>query len=160
MTEKFNEYLVNLRPTLASNRQDIAGDHLALITNRPTDSMFIKPTDEQKIKLIVRDLLPNKSPDHVDISPRVARAVIDQISAPLYEICNKSFQTGLFPDKLKLAKVIPFFKSENKSFLNNYRPISVRSPFSENMPCTLLINLYFTLIHHYLDYCNVIWADN
>ena len=30
----------------------------------------------------------------------------------------------------------------------------------KNMPCTILRNLYFTLIHPYLDYCNVIWAGN
>ena len=69
MAEKFNEYFVNIGPTLASNIQDIAGDHLALITNRPTDSMFIKPTDEQEIKGIVRDLLPNKSSGHDNILP-------------------------------------------------------------------------------------------
>ena len=35
--------------------------------------------------------------------------------------------TMVFPDKLKLAKVIQVFKSENKSLLTNYRPISVLS---------------------------------
>ena len=41
MTEKGSKYFVNIGPTLASNIQDIPGDHLALITDRPTDSMFI-----------------------------------------------------------------------------------------------------------------------
>ena len=61
----------------------------------------------------------------------VVRAVIDQISAALCGICNKSFQTGVFPDKLKWAKIIPVFKSENKSLLINYRPISVLPLFSK-----------------------------
>ena len=125
MVEKFNEYFINIGPTLASNIQDIAGDHLSFIANRPTDSMFIKRTYKQEIKGIVRDLLPNKSPGHYDILSRAVTAVIDHLSAPLCEICNKSFQTRVFPDKLKLATVIPVFKSENKALITNYQPISV-----------------------------------
>ena len=108
---------------------------------RLTDSMFIEPTEEQEIKGIVRDLLPNTSPGRDDILPGVVRAVIDQISAPLCDICNKPFQTGVFPDKLKLAKVIPVFKSENKSLLTNYRSISVLSLFSKLLESLMHIRI-------------------
>ena len=33
--------------------------------------------------------------------------------------------TGIYPDKLKVAKVVPIFKKEDKLQLKNYRPISV-----------------------------------
>ena len=85
--------------------------------------MFIAPTNEHAIQSIVQVLLSNKSPGYDDVSPRVVKVVIDHISAPLCNIFNKSFKTGLFPDKLKLAKVIPVFKSENRTLLTNYRPI-------------------------------------
>ena len=35
------------------------------------------------------------------------------------------FNTGIFPDKLKLARVIPLHKKGNPSLLNNSRPISL-----------------------------------
>jgi len=38
------------------------------------------------------------------------------ISAPLSIILNESFQLGVFPDKLKLAKVIPLFKKDFSDF--------------------------------------------
>ena len=38
---------------------------------------------------------------------------------------------GVFPEKLKLAKVSPVFKKGNKSDMNNYRPISVLSVISK-----------------------------
>ena len=56
MAEKCTEYFANIGPTLASNIQNIAGNHLALITNRLTDSMFI-PTLASQIPNIVGDQL-------------------------------------------------------------------------------------------------------
>ena len=44
---------------------------------------------------------------------------------------NLSFETGIFPDQLKIAKVIPLFKSDDKRIINNYRPISVLPVFSK-----------------------------
>ena len=38
---------------------------------------------------------------------------------------------GHFPDKLKIAKIIPTFKSEDKLLFNNYRPISILHFFSK-----------------------------
>ena len=104
MAENFNEYFVKIGPTCTGNIQPIDGDYLAYITNRPADSMFIAPTDEHEIQSIVQVLLPNKSPGCDNVSPRVVKVVIDHI------IFNKSFKTGIFSDKLKLAKVIPVFK--------------------------------------------------
>ena len=39
--------------------------------------------------------------------------------------CNVSFELGVFPDKLKIAKVLPVFNSDDPSLFSNYRPISI-----------------------------------
>jgi len=49
----------------------------------------------------------------------------------LADIFNHCVQNGVFPDKLKLAKVIPVFKSGAKGIAFNYRPISILSHFSK-----------------------------
>ena len=46
-------------------------------------------------------------------------------------IINKSFLDDVFPDKQKLSKIIPFFKSGEKNIRNNYRPISILPNFSK-----------------------------
>ena len=40
-------------------------------------------------------------------------------------IINESLVTGIFPDKLKTAKVLPLFKKEDHAVMDNYRPISL-----------------------------------
>ena len=52
---------------------------------------------------------------------------------PLTYIINLSISQGHFPDELKLAKVIPIYKSGEKQMIENYRPISVLSFFSKNL---------------------------
>ena len=45
--------------------------------------------------------------------------------------CDLSIEKGIFPDDLKITKVTPIYKTEDKSDLSNYRPISVLSCFSK-----------------------------
>ena len=55
---------------------------------------------------------------------------IDKIINPITHIINLTFETGIFPNDFKCAKVIPIFKASDPSTLNNYRPISLLSSFS------------------------------
>ena len=36
-----------------------------------------------------------------------------------------SIAQGIFPEPLKIARIIPIFKGENEQLVQNYRPISV-----------------------------------
>ena len=55
--------------------------------------------------------------------------IFKKVSPPLLEpltcIINQSFSSGIFPNSLKIAKVIPLFKKENSKILDNYKPISL-----------------------------------
>ena len=55
------------------------------------------------------------------------------ISKPLSDICNQSFDDGIFPEINKIAKVIPIYKKGKKDDTNNYRPISLLPIFSKIM---------------------------
>ena len=46
-------------------------------------------------------------------------------------IAHPTMKEGVFPSELKLAKVVPIFKSGDSSKITNYRPISVLSFFSK-----------------------------
>jgi len=46
-------------------------------------------------------------------------------------VINKNICDGVFPNNLKIAKVVPIFKSEDSEIPTNYRPISVLTYFSK-----------------------------
>ena len=69
-------------------------------------------------------------------------------------ICNLSFSKGIFPLQMNIAKVIPIFKSGDKSQFNNYRPISVLSQFSK-----IFENLFYERLKTYIDK-HVLLSDN
>ena len=56
----------------------------------------------------------------------------------LFEAC---FKFGIFPDVLKVTKVIPIHKSGDKSKVNNYRPISVLNSISKILEKLLVSRL-------------------
>jgi hypothetical protein len=49
------------------------------------------------------------------------------ISGPLAKLMNWSIETGIYPSKLKYAKIIPVYKSGEEDNPTNYRPISLLS---------------------------------
>ena len=53
------------------------------------------------------------------------------IAAPLAQLFNYTFLSGSFPASLKIAKIVPIYKSGDKSDVSNYRPISTLSPISK-----------------------------
>ena len=55
--------------------------------------------------------LKNSSPGFDGIPAFVENQCIDNFIEPLTYIINMSFMEGVFPSELKLAKVVPIFKS-------------------------------------------------
>jgi hypothetical protein len=63
------------------------------------------------------------------------------ISKPLSFFCNKSIQTGVFPDRLKYANVKPVYKNGDRSSISNYRPISLLPVSSKVLEKTMYCEL-------------------
>ena len=74
--------------------------------------------------------------------------------SPLEYIFNLSIQTGIFPDKIKLAEIIPLYKSKEKNLITNYRPISLLITISK-----LLEKAVYKRTYHFLD-SNYVFFQN
>ena len=94
-------------------------------------SICFLPTHENEIVHVVNSLKPNASPGEDSLSPKIIRIIIKHIALPLSKIYNLSLLTGCFPNKLKVAKVTPIFKADDRQCVSNYRPISVLPFFSK-----------------------------
>ena len=70
-----------------------------------------------------------------------------EIFKPLTYIINLTLEQGIFPDSLKIAKVIPIFKQGSRLLCNNYRPISVLPALSKIFERCILnqLTFYFTI---------------
>lgn len=76
------------------------------------------------------------------------KASIDLLASPLSQMCNISFSTGIVPDKLKISKVLPTFKSEVSTNFTNYRPISILPCFSKILESAMHRRLMDYLTKH------------
>ena len=68
-----------------------------------------------------------------NISTKLLKSTIDEILIPLTHIINLSMESGTVPEKMKIAKIIPIYKSGEKDLFNNYRPISLLPALSKIM---------------------------
>jgi hypothetical protein len=84
-------------------------------------------------------------------STNLLKKVSHSILKPITHIFGCSLTTGVVPSKLKIAKVIPVFKSGDASDINNYRPISLLSSFSK-----ILEKIVQNRLVKYLDLFNLI----
>lgn len=79
------------------------------------------------------------------------KEIMGYVIEPFKYICNLSFSTGIFPDSMKVAKVIPLYKNGDKFMLTNYRPISLLPQFSK-----ILEKLFVTRLDQFIDKQNVL----
>ena len=93
---------------------------------------FLRPTSVAEVSSIVSSMKNSFSEGVDNISILPLKESIDLLAAPLAYICNSSFSEGKFPDKLKIAKILPVYKSDDKSSFTNYRPISILPCFFQS----------------------------
>ena len=127
-------FFVNIGPKLANEiksteiEEEVPADEWGFSNPR---SMYLRAVEEQEVMDTVHKCKNKTSTDCHDISMLLVKRIMDTIVKPFTFICNLSFRNGVFPNKMKKAKVIPVYKAGNKQHYTNYRPISLLSQFSK-----------------------------
>ena len=93
------------------------------LLNPNKEIFLITPTTDERISDIISDLNIRKSTRPNSIPTKVMKQIKDVISAPLAKLINRSLHNCVFPNRLKITKVILLFKIESRVACNNYRPI-------------------------------------
>jgi hypothetical protein len=97
--------------------------------NRCPNTMFINPVSEDEIKYVINNLKGRWTSGIDGIVEKVVKRSTEYIIKPLTNICNASFEAGVFPERLKIAAVKPIHKKSSKEDIKNYRPISLLPVF-------------------------------
>ena len=132
IANRFCKYFTNIGPKLASAIPTVnSATFRSFLGSNDYPSIILKPTNTRELESICGLFSPRKAPGYDNISMRVIKHSFHLISSPLANIINLSLVKGIFPDKLKLGKVIPIYKTEDPSLFVNYRPISLLPNFSK-----------------------------
>ena len=124
--QSFNEHFTSVASTLNNNKYNsvyAVPDFREYLKNRSENSMIaFTSVGCKEIFDIVNKFNPNKASD---TSVRILKLHINILLPKLTLLMNDCIQSGYFPDELKIAKVLPLYKSGDVNGLNNYRPISI-----------------------------------
>jgi hypothetical protein len=123
------------------------------MTNRTQNSFFLTPTTRDEVEKILL-LLNTSNPGWDGVSSVVIKRTYAAFIEPLVTIINKSFQTGLVPNELKLAIVIPIFKNADPMLFSNYRSVSVLPFFSK-----IFERLFYNHMISFINENNILYSN-
>lgn len=131
IAEHFNQFFVNIGPTLAKNIPKCNSNYKSFLGDRVEETVFLNPVTDDELLTIVHKYKSKASKGYDGIDMNLVKKIIPFILVPLKHICNSSLEQGVFPDDMKIARVIPLFKSGDDQTVSNYRPISLLPQFSK-----------------------------
>ena len=154
LSNKFNEFYTNIGPNLAKeiNIASSKSFRSYLKSSNKKNFDFVDVTEEIEYT-IINNLKPKDSCGQDGLSSSLLIQLKHILTKPLTIIINQSLRSGIFPDKLKIAKVIPLYKKDNPSVLGNYRPISLLPAISK-----LFERVLFNQIHDFFNKNNLYYG--
>ena len=124
---KFNVFFTNIGQHLANKIKHTSNTNESFYMTGNSELFFFQfqeINEESLIKII--DKFPAKTSSvHDVITLKQLKYLKLIIIKPVTLLLNQIFNTGIFPDRMKIAKVIPIFKNDDETLFCNYRPISL-----------------------------------
>ena len=107
-----------------------------------------------KLKLFKKNIkkISTKNSSGPDgLSTKLFKVIEPELTKSLTLLINQVLNTGIFPAKLKIAKVKPILKKGEKTIFNNYRPISLLPAISK-----VIEKIIFNQLSTYLEDSKII----
>ena len=87
--------------------------------------MFFRPCTEEEISSVILGLTKQGSIEDTMVS--FLKMSIPYISPMICSLFNFCFESGIYPERLKLSNITPIYKKGPQNVIDNYRPVSVQS---------------------------------
>ena len=143
----FNNFFINIGNS--DTHTDNDGFNKYLGHEQSHNFKFDTITNNETIRIIT-NIKSKHSCGHDSISTALLKQIKTEVSPSITLIINQCLTTGIFPNKLKIAKVVPVFKKGDNELLNNYRPISVLPSISKIFETVIYNQLYDYLQEHHV----------
>lgn len=129
----FNNFFIDNVQSLVARipRSGIQPEQLFKALPRIELCMFFMPVIADDIRIIIHQLKNKKTQDIDDLNSYLIKNCAEYIVEPLVDVINACLCKGVFPDPLKIGRVVPLFKKGETTELKNYRPISILPVFSK-----------------------------
>ena len=141
IADEFNTFFTNIGPNLANKIPIPAKPYTSYLQGRNSCSFKFNLLSIEDTTKIINNMKPKNStgPDNISMSFLKQHAM--SLVKPLTSLINQSLSKGIFPTKLKIAKIIPIFKKDDIHLFDNYRPISLLPAISKIYEKTVHIQL-------------------
>ena len=127
-------------------------DTYLIVIPRNLNSIYITPINDTEVRKLISALPNKRSSGHDNIDNILLKKFQLEIAPVLADIFNQSISTGVFPDIMKLAEVVPLFKSNDRTLTENYCPISLLITISKILEKIVYRHTYTFLQKHGLLY--------
>ena len=153
MSNIFIDFYVNVANGITKTIPLTPKSPLDYLSDRTRNSLFLAPVTLIEVNDLINILNPSKSVGPNSIPIKLLRIIGHSVSPLLALLVNQSFQSGIYPDKLKIAKVISLFKKGNPELPSNYRPISLLPVFSK-----IFEKLMYRRLYKFLEINKVLYS--
>ena len=116
----FNEFFISIARKITGKILTPKSTFHSYLTKTNEKSFFINPTTSEEIEGIVSSFQTNKATGPRTIPIKTLKDLKKNISKPLADLVNLSFNFGKFLNCIETATVIPIFKKVDQQNCNNY----------------------------------------
>lgn len=124
IAKKFNSYFSTVGKILQEQIPESPNNPLEFVTNSEINIDTLEPISEVELIAIVSSM-QNVGGGMDGINAKIFKATYEIITKELTHFINLCLRLGKFPSNLKIAVIKPIYKSGEKFYVSNYRPISI-----------------------------------
>ena len=153
IANNFNKYFANIGINYAKSIKPPKNKTFKTYLLNPCKHTFeFNLLNNESTSELINALKPKDSAGYDNISTKLLKFIKDVITPTITLIINQSITTGIFPDKLKISKIIPIYKKNEDCLFSNYRPISLLPAISKLFEMAIYKQLNIYLDHFKLLY--------
>jgi len=126
----FNNYFATVAEELDNHIAHTDKSPMSYMPPRVDATLFVSPVISTDVSNIICKMKCKSNNIHC-VPTYILKILVDLLSPVIADLFNMSVDFGEFPDVLKLARVVPVYKSGDPELPSNYRPISILSDYSK-----------------------------